>query len=36
MSEQEPSEEVFSAEMEALVCELVIGDRRHGLTRPTG
>lgn len=25
-------EEVFSAEMEALVCELVIGDRRHGLT----
>jgi hypothetical protein len=29
--EQEPSEEVFSAEMEAHVCELVLGDRRHGL-----
>jgi hypothetical protein len=29
--EQEPSEEAFSAAMEALVCELVMGDRRHGL-----
>lgn len=34
--EQESSEEVFTAEMEARVCEMVIGDRRHGLTWPTG
>jgi hypothetical protein len=33
--EQESSEEVFTAEMEARVCELVLGDRRHGLTQPT-
>ena len=29
--EQEPSDEVFSAAVEAQVCELVLGDRRHGL-----
>jgi len=27
----EMEQDVFSAEMEALVCEIVLGDRRHGL-----
>jgi len=27
----EMEQDVFAAEMEALVCEIVLGDRRHGL-----
>jgi len=27
----EMEQDVFTAEMEALVCEIVLGDRRHGL-----
>jgi hypothetical protein len=29
--EQEQQVDPFSAEMEARVCEIVLGDRRHGL-----
>jgi len=31
MDQDQPAEEPFSAAMEARVCEIVLGDRRHGL-----
>lgn len=31
MEQEQRVDEPFSAEMEARVCEIVLGDRRHGL-----